>query len=300
MQSSKIQTNLLQIILPKITRTREQLLHSISQNKPKSSLYLLYSEFFLRAKHNYDYATILLESELIAVDGKGVLWALNRVRVSSIKDFYILNYLLNYIFGVISAIWSTLSKAKYSHSVQNILGRDLVYDIMNIANQKSWKVIIVGANLQLAQKNLMLKYPNCSVFCHSFNVDSKMMKDGLDFGRLNRKNLLEIMPDLLVARNLIADQMPDLVLVCLGGTSGKQEFFIDNLKQDSSVSFGLAVGLGAALDHFGGGKNQKPAPTWIQTIGLESLWRIFAVPRRTKRILDSVFGLIEYVVKSAG
>jgi UDP-N-acetyl-D-mannosaminuronic acid transferase (WecB/TagA/CpsF family) len=50
---------------------------------------------------------------------------------------------------------------------------------------------------------------------------------------------------------------PDLLLISLGGGSGKQEFFIDNLKQDPKVNFRLATGIGAALDHLGTGAEQK-------------------------------------------
>lgn len=326
-----IQTNLFSVILPQITKTKQGLIATINELQPlsKSSLYLLYSEFFLRSKHNQSYATVLLESNLLAVDGKGVLWALDRInnckkpkiivdknvaknsstykkwqyKIASTTLIKKLFYSLDYVSNTISAFWFMITKSEKtdetSHKIKNILGRDLVYDLMAVANDKNWKVAIVGANLDQAQKTLQIKYSQTLVVAHSLDTNCKIMKDGLGFDAINRDNLLEMLPDLEVVKEFIKAQKPDLILVCFGGTSGKQEFFIDNLKCDPSVSFGLAVGVGAALDHFGGGKKQKQAPICIQKTGLEALWRVFLVPRRAKRILESVFGLIEYVTKLA-
>jgi exopolysaccharide biosynthesis WecB/TagA/CpsF family protein len=287
-----IQTQLLRVFLSKITPTTMELLKKINNLAPKSktSLYLLYSEFFLRSKHNLDYTHVLLEADLMAVDGKGVLWGLDRVQKKDKKSILQKVYALGYLLNFINAINSLIFKAKFGHGIENILGRDLVYDLLDIASNKNWKVTIIGANLQQILNNLRTKY---SIEINGFDLDSTSltMKDGLDFEDLSRHNLLQKMPDLQLAKDFIKTEKPDLVLVCLG------EFLIDNLVHDQKVEFGLAVGLGAALDHLGGGKKQKPVPKFMEKMGLEALWRIFVSPYRTKRVLDSVFGFVEYVTR---
>jgi len=105
---------------------------------------------------------------------------------------------------------------------------------------------------------------------------------------LTSENLYERFPDLLDAKDTIVKQKPDLVLVCIGGGSGKQEFFVDKLYQDGEVNFTLATGLGAAIDHLGGGAEQKEPPKWMQQAGLEWFYRILHQPYRIPRILDSI------------
>jgi len=109
---------------------------------------------------------------------------------------------------------------------------------------------------------------------------------------LHSENLYQKFPDLQDARQAIIDAQPDLILVGIGGGSGKQEFFIDSLYTDPQVHFTLATGLGAAFDHLGGGAQQQQAPQWMQSAGLEWLFRVINQPYRIPRIIDSVATLL--------
>jgi N-acetylglucosaminyldiphosphoundecaprenol N-acetyl-beta-D-mannosaminyltransferase len=95
----------------------------------------------------------------------------------------------------------------------------------------------------------------------------------------------------LQARALARRIEPDLILVCLGGASGKQEFFINNLKNDKSINFGVAVGIGAAFDHLGSGEKQKRTSSVLEKRGLEWLFRIFTNPKRGFRTWHSIYQL---------
>ena len=108
---------------------------------------------------------------------------------------------------------------------------------------------------------------------------------------LTTQTLIYNFPELANCQNWLQKESPDLILICIGGASGKQEFLFDLLRQNESLNFRLGVCLGAALDHLGSGRQQKESPKIMQKIGLEWLFRFIFQPYRRARIWDSVFGL---------
>jgi exopolysaccharide biosynthesis WecB/TagA/CpsF family protein len=293
-----------------ITHSEDELLEKISNSTTqKQSLYLLYSEFCLRAKENPNYLEVLKNANYLGVDGKGIIWVLDTIdrfesdlinNVVNRPVNNIFSFCIVYIGNFISAFnFIFLQRQTQTRSGVNlILGRKLTYSLLDLAQSKKWSTLLVGGgNLDIVKTNIVAKYPELEINALSFESDSAMMKDGLDFNSLTSNNLYVTFPELVRARTKVFEMKPDLILVGLGGTSGKQEILIENLQKDTELNFGLAVGIGAALDHLGGGKKQKEAPAWMQKIGLEFVWRIFNQPYRSRRILESVFGLIQLVSK---
>jgi exopolysaccharide biosynthesis WecB/TagA/CpsF family protein len=294
----------------RISKNQESLLDKISNSSNrKESLYLLYSEFCLRSKENLGYYNTIKNSDYLGVDGKGVIWALNAIEhfENHIKDGSakkVKNNLLSFLIVYISNFFSALNfiflkkRIQTTSKTELILGRDLTYSLLSLAEQKDLKTLIVGGgDLEVVKENIILKYPKIDLEHLSFPTDSIVMKDGLKFNQLNESNLFEFFPELILVLTKVVETKPDLILVGLGGTSGKQEFLINTLQKDEEIDFRLAAGIGAALDHLGGGKKQKEAPRWMQNYGLEFVWRILNQPYRIKRILDSVFGLIQLVTE---
>ncbi len=194
-----------------------------------------------------------------------------------------------------------------------ILGREFVYELFNLALQKNWKIGIIGGS-ELAQQNLKKKFPKLTVDFWFQKSSSDLMKD-LPYleiktktenlqnqqknqpnltqihSFLNTQNLISSFPDLQNAQKWLVDKNADLVLICLGGASGKQEFFLDFIRHNNDLKFDLGVCLGAALDHLGGGKKQQEAPKIMQRVGLEWLFRLISQSYRRKRIWDSIWTL---------
>lgn len=194
-----------------------------------------------------------------------------------------------------------------------ILGREFVYELFDLALQKNWKIGIIGGS-DLAQQNLKKKFPKLRVDFWFQKSSSDLMRD-LPYleiktktenlqnqqknqsnltqihSFLNTQNLISSFPDLQNAQKWLVDKNVDLVLICLGGASGKQEFFLDFIRHNNDLKFDLGVCLGAALDHLGGGKKQREAPKIIQRVGLEWLFRLISQPYRRKRIWDSIWTL---------
>jgi N-acetylglucosaminyldiphosphoundecaprenol N-acetyl-beta-D-mannosaminyltransferase len=75
----------------------------------------------------------------------------------------------------------------------------------------------------------------------------------------------------------IKERNPDIVLVALGFP--KQEEFLEKLK--GALDRGVGIGVGGVFDVISGSK--KRAPKWMQTCGIEWLYRGLKEPKRIKR-----------------
>ncbi|MBU1255877.1 WecB/TagA/CpsF family glycosyltransferase [Patescibacteria group bacterium] len=86
---------------------------------------------------------------------------------------------------------------------------------------------------------------------------------------------------------------PEILLVALG--MPKQEKWInENLKKMPSVK--LAIGVGGAFDFISG--KTKRAPRFLQSLGLEWLWRFIFQPWRIRRVFNAVIIFPWLVLKS--
>ncbi|GAB4145048.1 MAG: hypothetical protein OHK0017_04230 [Patescibacteria group bacterium] len=65
---------------------------------------------------------------------------------------------------------------------------------------------------------------------------------------LNPDNVSVYYPDLYEAEDFVIQEQPDIVLLCLGGESGKQEYFADRLKSNQDAKFKLLVATGGELE----------------------------------------------------
>ena len=215
----------------------------------------------------------------------------------------------------------------FNFGMEIILGRDFVYDLFEIALQKKWKIAVIGGS-GLVQENLQKKFPNLEIDFWFRENNSDLMKDlpNLQFLEKNKtenfdqnknqkikqnqpnltqihsflstQNLISNFPDLQNAEEWLIDKKADLILICIGGASGKQEFFLDLIRQNEKLYFDLGVCLGAALDHLGAGKKQRESPKIMQKIGLEWLFRLIFQPYRRQRIWDSVWTLFWWTTLS--
>jgi UDP-N-acetyl-D-mannosaminuronic acid transferase (WecB/TagA/CpsF family)/8-oxo-dGTP pyrophosphatase MutT (NUDIX family) len=290
------------------------------KSRAKKTLYFLYSEFYLRANRNPFYQQALNNADYLTTDGRGAMWAQSKILEVSFGSriyknlflktpgiirmpAFLVLLCLQLGLNIVSGVWYFLIKKNSSKSQDKlVLGRDYVYDILSFANQNSWKVqIIAGAKPDKKSKleaRLNELYPQIKLNTWTSNPDSSLMKDQAKWYEhteqdkycddLTTDNLLDLFPELTKAKLAIQDFEPDILLVALGGGSGKQEFFVNYLKNDPQVSFRLATGIGAALDHLGTGAEQKKPPEGFQKLGLEWLYRFIFFPYRRKRIVDSI------------
>lgn len=142
--------------------------------------------------------------------------------------------------------------------VARVSGADVVEEILNLANQKAWRLGIVGARQrddgqrQLLIKRLAERYPRARIFC------------------------LEETPNW---QNNPPAGGWEVIFACQG--MGEQEKWLaDNYTKAKAIIF---MGIGGSLDYLTG--FSRRAPVWMRNSGLEWLYRLIRQPWRLRRQL---------------
>lgn len=156
-----------------------------------------------------------------------------------------------------------VSKFSRNPLKERVVGTDFLEYFCGVCEKENKSVFFLGGSKGVAEKaaeRLKDKYGDLKVA-------------GTLDGNINLDSCFEI----------IKNASPDVLFVALGAP--KQEKWIyENLPKLNSVK--LAVGVGGAFDFISG--DVKRAPKFMRRIGLEWLWRLFAQPRRIKRIFNAV------------
>ncbi|KXZ40502.1 polymer biosynthesis protein, WecB/TagA/CpsF family [Alkalithermobacter thermoalcaliphilus JW-YL-7 = DSM 7308] len=169
-------------------------------------------------------------------------------------------------FGVLIA--SKLSGGKIKTRVTGI---DLMQNICERSAKKGYKVFLLGAKPGVAEnaaRILKQRYKGLNIVG---------VKDGYF------KDEDEVISD-------IKAKSPDILFVAMG--SPKQELFITKNMKELNVP--LLMGVGGSYDVICG--NIKRAPKWMQSLGLEWMYRLIKEPWRYKRIMVLPKFLFEVII----
>jgi exopolysaccharide biosynthesis WecB/TagA/CpsF family protein len=154
---------------------------------------------------------------------------------------------------------------------QRVAGVDLVSRLLAVAAERGMRVFLLGGRGGVTERlarGLSARYPTLQI-CGALEPDPVALAadGGAEVSRL------------------VAATEPDLVLVALGHP--KQELWIDaNLQR---LPAAVAIGVGCTFDVLA---NDRPrAPRWMQTHGLEWLFRVAGEPRRLlpRYLMDAAF-----------
>lgn len=223
-----------------------------------------YSEFFVQASEDKDFADIIRKADLVTADGRSVLGAIeyNRDRRLWIVDGR---------FEFIKSLWLGLKiggKILRNELGETITGVWFFEELAKRAEEKNWKVFILGGwndvDVRVVKKLKQL-YPKLRVVSDA--GEKKVGTSELENTRVVEK-INKFKPDILfVAYNPV-----------------KQEKWI--AKNKKSLNVGVAIGIGGTLNEFVG--DLKPTPLWMQQSGLKWLWRLILEPFRWKRMINAV------------
>ena len=245
------------------------------------------TEFLLRALKNKEFCDALDGCHINIADGKGVLWAAKYLSLPlKARKLRIANCEL---LITIKAIWQMIYSGaslvfypKYCKNpiCENIPGLNAMYLMLEATDDTSSPVYFFGAEKDVLAKaidKIKKEFPKLKIagYHHGFGYTDE-----------------EIIGD-------INQSKAKLLIVALG--SPKQEYWIrDNLDKLETVR--VAVGEGGSLDFVAG--HSKRAPRWMQSIGLEWFWRLFANRNRSagtrgraKRVWNAVPVFVYNVVK---
>jgi len=244
------------------------------------------TEFLLRAKENTEFQSTLESFDINIADGKGVLWAAKYLSLPlRAKKFQISNFkFLIALEAICQMIYSGASLVFYPRYCkypipENIPGMDAMFSMLGAAEETGSSVYFLGAEEDAnsrAVEEIQKKHPKLKV---AGRRGGFWKKDNEIIEEINKSGA-------------------ELLIVALG--SPKQEYWIrDNISKLPAVK--VAVGEGGTLDRVANPKEK--APGFMQKIGLEWLWRLFASKNRTgsggraKRVWRAVPVFIWEVVK---
>jgi len=199
-------------------------------------------EIILKASKNINYRAILNNADLSLPDG----------------------------FGLIFGSWF-LGDPLY----HRVTGVDLSYKITQLANEKGYKIFLLGGQnnaAAIAKTKLELKYKNIKIV-----GAEEGFKDVQNISNLENQKII---------KNIKQSQAQ--ILFVAYGAPFQEKWIYKNLKKFPNIK--LAIGVGGTLD-FLSGKTIR-APRLMRKIGLEWLWRWFLQPYRAQRIFNAtiVFG----------
>jgi N-acetylglucosaminyldiphosphoundecaprenol N-acetyl-beta-D-mannosaminyltransferase len=145
-------------------------------------------------------------------------------------------------------------------------GSNLVKYLLDIANQKRGRVAVANWRKGLSTNEEIVEaikkiHPHLKTYVFSLDRDNF----SYDVKRLKQFQ-------------------PDIVFVALGAPS--QDIFIRSRLLKELPSIRLAMGVGGSFDFLTG--KLKRAPSIIQLLGFEWLWRLIKQPWRIKRIFNAV------------
>ena len=158
------------------------------------------------------------------------------------------------------------SKILNSPLPERLSGIDIGYEILTLAAKANRSVFLLGGKEGVAQRaaeKLKNELPSLNV-CGA--------RHGY-FEKSGSENAAVI--------DEIRRAAPDILFVCFGFPS-QERWICENLTALPSVR--VAMGLGGSLDVWAGDK--KRAPTIIQKLGFEWLWRALPEPKRLKILLE--------------
>lgn len=193
------------------------------------------TEIVMVAKDDKDLKSIINKSDLVIPDGIGLIYG-SRIRKKPLKE--------------------------------RVTGFDLSIKLLEIANEKGYRLFLLGGKEKVAKKagmNILEKYPNVKLVGYHHGYFK-----GSHIGYEDHEEELNLI-------NSINEAKPDIIFVGLGFP--KQEIWI--AKNKNRLDGKVIIGNGGTMDILSG--DSKRAPEFFQKLGLEWLYRLIKEPSRIKR-----------------
>lgn len=265
----------LEIRFDKVTlkeATKEALL--LAKDEKQSYITTPNPEILLESLKNSEFAKVLNSSALNIPDGTGILWATKYLDITKNNKSKILKT-TKWLYSLIIQIFYP----KYIRSIlrERVTGVDLMENICKHSPEDNLKIFLLGAKEGTAEKVkeiLEKKYQGIQIV-------------GIFSGSPRTEEEKEITTQ-------INNSKAQVLFVAYGAP--KQELWIaKNLHKMPTVK--LAIGIGGSFNFIAG--ILKRAPRFMQTLGLEWLYRLLQEPSRIKRIYNATIKFSFVILKSS-
>lgn len=187
------------------------------------------------------------------------LMGVNADKINEVNANKLMSEIVNKC-GVINADGASVvlaSKYLKKPLPERVAGIDLMMNLVELADQKSYKIFLLGAKEEVVKKTkekLIQKYPKLNIV----GIRNGYFKEA----------------DWKMVSEQIEKTKPDLVFV--GITSPIKEYLIEYLQNKGHKE--VFMGVGGSFDVISG--NIPRAPLWMQKMNLEWLFRMLQEPNR--------------------
>lgn len=164
---------------------------------------------------------------------------------------------------------------KQAGNVKRVPGRKLFSDLLNLANEKKLRVYFLGSSKDVVEKLIKKVNTDYAGVKVKGNPGPQVDASGEPISQVNIKSHKDILSD-------INKFEPDMLFVAFGAP--KQEKWI--AKNISKLNVKVAMGVGGTFDYFAGVK--KLPPKWMETSGLEWLWRLLHEKGHLRRVFRAL------------
>lgn len=170
-------------------------------------------------------------------------------------------------------------------TINLVKGRELMLDILKLANKEKWKVFLLGASPEVNEK-VVLKIKN----------DYPALRVKGNSGPILDNNAAPVSEsDSSIESQVISEInafKPHILFIAFG-TPKEQKWITKHLKKLKVLG---AMEVGGAFDYLVGAK--KLPPKFLEGLGLEWLWRLLTDPKRITRIFNAVIIFPLLILKS--
>lgn len=237
------------------------------------------AEFVMSAQEDAKFRDLINSSFLSLPDGVGVIFAKDYLSGVSKLQRDGLFGLRAFLIGVGVGLKSFFGK---NLSDERITGRELMYDMCQLASDKGYSVYFLGGwekdafgkqkehhgNIsEKAAEKLSQKYPGMKIVGASSDFSHKVIDDERSVEKI-KKDLRE-------------SGLSKIDILFVAYNHSNQEKWIE--RNSRKINACVCMGVGGSFDFVAGG--YKTAPEIFVKLNLEWLFRLFSQPWRLKRIL---------------
>ncbi|QQR51832.1 WecB/TagA/CpsF family glycosyltransferase [bacterium] len=242
----------------------ESILEASKSGQPASYIVKPYVEFLDTSYHNLEVRELLDNAQLCLADGVALIWAAAYLYAGPRNWRRFLITLSQIIWQPRSLLYPLTDRGA---------GINFTSRLLKSASQAGRRIALVGSpthqNIETTANTLRQIFPDINIVSVHHGHDPQALADRQSTAWLSA-----------LATQLGASQ-PDIVLLGLGFP--RQEFAAAYLS--AHVSHGVFIGEGGSFDYQAFGGKRSKAPQFIQSIGLEWLWRLGQEPTRWRRQL---------------
>lgn len=254
-------------------QARVNLFNSRAKNYKQFYIVTPNCEIVSLARQDAELKKIINKADFSVPDGIGLAQAAYFLDLPNPKNRMIrLPVLLIQGIWVMTVTW--FDKKRLFSALPVIKGRELFESLVALANKKGWRIALLGDRNQSAEKAATAIKKNY----HRVSVYPFSQPDFDNRGRpLNKQG--EIIQKKTIDQ--INQIKPQLIFVGFGAPK-QEKWVFNNLK---NLDCAGAMVVGGTFDYLSG-VMKLPPKVWLG-LELEWLWRLFASPRRFRRILTA-------------